>query len=190
MIRGYFIKWGVSVSKLNIKKLDKSYKGKKVIFKYQSEYYYDIVYREIDGGFQYNLVKKTFEEPRKKEFVSVLLEDWLENPVLFGAEYNGKIVGFIELSHETWNNRLRVSNIYIEEKYRRKGIGTELMKYAINFAKQNKIRALVLETQSCNHPAISFYMKCGFSIIGFDLSCYSNEDVERREVRIEMGLNI
>lgn len=66
MIRGYFIKWGVSVSKLNIKKLDKSYKGKKVTFKYQSEYYYDIVYREIDGGFQYNLVKKHLKSQEKR----------------------------------------------------------------------------------------------------------------------------
>lgn len=126
----------------------------------------------------------------KKEFESILLEEWLEKPVLFGAEYDGKIVGFIELSHETRNNRLRVSNIYIDENYRKMGIGSELMKHAINFAKERKIRALVLETQSCNYPAISFYMKCGFSIIGFDLICYSNRDIEKKEVRIEMGYTI
>lgn len=176
--------------KLNIKKLDSSYKGKKVAFRYESDYYYDIVYGEVDGGFKYSLIKKPFEEPKKKESDSVLLEDWLENPVLFGAELDGNIVGFIELSHETWNNRLRISNIYVEEKYRREGIGTKLMKYAISFAKEKNIRALVLETQSCNYPAISFYMKCGFSIIGFDLNCYSNEDVEKKEVRIEMGLKV
>lgn len=178
------------MQKLNIKKLDDSYKGKKVIFRYESDYYYDIEYKEIEEGFQYSLVKKPFEEPKKKEFESILLEDWLENPTLFAAEYNGEIVGFIELSHETWNNRLRISNIHIEDSHRRKGIGAKLIEQAINFAKDKKIRALVLETQSCNYPAISFYMKCGFSIIGFDLTCYSNEDIEKREVRIEMALTL
>ena len=46
---------------------------------------------------------------------------------------------------------------------------------------------IVLETQSCNEAAIAFYRKNGFSIIGFDLYAYSNNDPERHEVRIEMG---
>lgn len=48
-------------------------------------------------------------------------------------------------------------------------------------------RMIVLETQSCNESAIAFYRKNGFSIIGFDLYSYSNNDPERHEVRIEMG---
>ena len=48
-------------------------------------------------------------------------------------------------------------------------------------------RMIVLETQSCNESAIAFYRKNGFSIIGFDLYAYSNNDPERHEVRIEMG---
>lgn len=46
---------------------------------------------------------------------------------------------------------------------------------------------VVLETQTCNTNAISFYKKNGFEIIGFDLYAYSNEDLDRHEVRIEMG---
>lgn len=48
-------------------------------------------------------------------------------------------------------------------------------------------RMIVLEIQSCNESAIAFYRKNGFSIIGFDLYSYSNKDLERHEVRIEMG---
>lgn len=47
-------------------------------------------------------------------------------------------------------------------------------------------RMIVLEIQSCNESAIAFYRKNGFSII-FDLYSYSNKDLERHEVRIEMG---
>ena len=48
-------------------------------------------------------------------------------------------------------------------------------------------RMLVLETQTCNENAIAFYRKNGFSVIGFDLYAYTNDDPGRREVRLEMG---
>mgnify|MGYP002516061231 FL=1 len=46
---------------------------------------------------------------------------------------------------------------------------------------------IVLETQTCNEAAIKFYRKCGYSVIGFDMYAYTNDDPERKEVRIEMG---
>ena len=45
----------------------------------------------------------------------------------------------------------------------------------------------MLETQSCNDPAIRFYRKHGFALIGFDLTAYSETDVEKREVRLEFA---
>lgn len=54
-------------------------------------------------------------------------------------------------------------------------------------AESTSARMIVLEIQSCNENAIAFYRKNGFSIIGFDLYSYSNNDPERHEVRIEMG---
>ena len=44
-----------------------------------------------------------------------------------------------------------------------------------------------LETQSCNTNAIGFYLHQGFELIGFDKCCYTNKDIERREVRINLG---
>ena len=49
-------------------------------------------------------------------------------------------------------------------------------------------RALVLETQSCNTDAIAFYLHEGLSLIGLDTCCYSNEDIPRGEVRLELGM--
>ena len=50
-----------------------------------------------------------------------------------------------------------------------------------------KRRAIILETQSCNTAAISFYEHEGFRLIGFDSCCYSNNDISKKEVRIDMG---
>ncbi len=44
-----------------------------------------------------------------------------------------------------------------------------------------------LETQSCNANAIGFYLHEGFTLIGLDTICYSNRDLTRDQVRLELG---
>ena len=63
-----------------------------------------------------------------------------------------------------------------------------MMAVAKEQARLERRRALILETQSCNVGAISFYLQEGFSLIGFDSCCYSNRDPERREVRLDLGI--
>ena len=65
--------------------------------------------------------------------------------------------------------------------------GALLMQAIQRAAEAAGARMIVLETQTCNENAIAFYKRNGFSIIGFDLYSYSNDDPERHEVRIEMG---
>ena len=61
------------------------------------------------------------------------------------------------------------------------------MEKAKSIAAAKDCRAIMLETQSCNTNAIGFYLHEGFTLIGFDLCCYSNRDADRKEVRIELG---
>ena len=61
------------------------------------------------------------------------------------------------------------------------------MNKAKEIAKEQNRRAIILETQSCNVRAIAFYRSQGFHLIGFDSCCYTNRDVERREIRFNMG---
>jgi len=78
----------------------------------------------------------------------------------------------------------------VKEGFRRKGIGTLLVDYAVKFSKKRGARMLVVETQSCNVPAVNLYLKNGFELVGFDVAAYSNEDIKRKEVRLEFGLKI
>ena len=64
------------------------------------------------------------------------------------------------------------------------------MKFILAEANKSGARMVVLETQTCNENAIAFYKKMGFSIIGFDLYAYTNNDMEKHEVRIEMGKRV
>jgi ribosomal protein S18 acetylase RimI-like enzyme len=174
--------------KMRIELLDSEvYKGKQIPFIYRTDHYFDIMAVRGTNGDSFTFVEKKFETEIEKRFTDTLLEDWLENPKLFGAFEGDTVIGYLELSHEKWNNRMRVSNIWVETARRGQGIGKKLMAVAEQTAIEAKARMLILETQSCNYNAICFYRSCGMSIIGFDLFAYSNDDIDKKEVRIEMG---
>lgn len=172
---------------MNIIQMDDSCRGKQLLFRYRTEYYYDVAFQEREDGFAIQLQRRAFPVPVEKSFTDTLLEPWLEEPRAFAAMEDGREIGYLELSHERWNNRMRISNLWVAEGRRRNGVGAALMKQAADEACRAGVRALVLETQSCNHPAICFYRKMGFSLIGCDLTAYSQTDVEKKEVRLEFA---
>ena len=129
-----------------------------------------------------------FEAPEEISFDDTFYGEWLEDPIAYGAFEGERLIGFVEGSMETWNNRFRISNICVfEDAARGSGVGTQLMAAIQQEAATRRARMIILETQTCNENAIAFYKKNGFDIIGFDLYSYSNTDPERHEVRIEMG---
>lgn len=161
-----------------------AYAGKTFTARYQTGGYYDI--RAAESGFQIAYVP--FGAPVERAFDDTFFDEWLEDPVAFGAFEGETLVGFAEGSPEGWNHRFRISNLCVFDRAKRgSGLGTLLMARITEAARALGARMAVLETQSCNEAAIAFYKKNGFSIIGFDLYAYSNADPERHEVRIEMG---
>ena len=48
----------------------------------------------------------------------------------------------------------------------------------------------MLETQTNKDTAIKFYLNFGFKLIGLDIAAYSNEDIEKKEIRLELGLKL
>lgn len=150
---------------------------------YKTKRYYDVCLQ--DRGFQ--LVLKEFDQPVEKRWSDALFGAWLEAPVAFGAFEGNTLLGFAEGSRESWHNLFRVSNLFVYEAYRGQGIGEALLRYLLQYAQsQNTDRGIILETQTCNFAAISLYEKLGFRLCRIDLKEYTNEDVEKREVRIDL----
>lgn len=157
---------------------------------YATSEYYDVsISRRVDG-WKIELVLKPFGKTLEKEYKGRLFEDHVEEARVFAAMLGGKQVGWIELGYDRWNNRMRVWEFLVDEGCRRRGIGTSLMRRAVEVAKERGARMLVLETQTCIGPAIDFYLQFGFELIGLDTAAYSNEDIEKKEVRLELGLRL
>ena len=162
----------------------------KLKFRYSTKEYYAVtVFRKKDG-WEIQLVLEAVPKQIEKRFEGGLFQDFVDEPRGFAAELEDKQVGWIELGFQEWNNRMCIWELLVEEGFRRKGIGTLLVDHAVELSKKRGARMLVVETQSCNVPAVNFYLKHGFELIGFDIAAYSNEDIERKEVRLEFGLKI
>ena len=111
----------------------------------------------------------------------------LDYTLSFGAFYHNRLIGVVEGSLESWNNRFRIANLLVWDDFRNQGIGKTLIQKAEEAAKNSNARMLVLETQTCNRKAVDFYLAMGFRPIGFDLFCYTNSDPDSGEVRLEMA---
>ena len=171
---------------IEIRPLDKAeYSGYQFTVRYVTDRYYDVVM--LEEGFRLEL--KRFDKPVQKGFSDSLFSDWLEAPFAFGAFDGDKLVGFVEGSGEAWHNLFRISNVFIAEEYRRKGVAASLMNRMVEHARsENTWRGVILETQTCNHPAICMYKKLGFRLTRIDINEYTNDDVANMEVRIDLIL--
>ncbi|MFX0093076.1 MAG: GNAT family N-acetyltransferase [Candidatus Hodarchaeota archaeon] len=164
--------------------------NKKMLFHYTSEYYYGLILtkKTNNKGWIFDWTRKKFPLVFEKNVEEVLFEDYKTN-----AEYYVSIneeneeIGILVIAKQDWNKVTRIWDIYVSSRYQRTGIGTQLMDFAEERAKAWECRALVLECQSSNDPAIQFYLKNGFDLTGFDLISYSNEDIKKHEVRFEMS---
>lgn len=166
------------------------WQGYKLPFHYLSHNHYDVEISASEGGFHVSFIKKPFDKPfeHMPDDTDKLFQPYWDDVKAWGIVEDGRLLAAIETTAEGWSNRLRVTELWIDDAYRRQGIGTALMKIAMQRAKDEKRRALMLETQSRNENAIAFYLAYGFTLIGFDTCAYRNNDLERKEVRIEMGI--
>jgi len=166
------------------------WQGHPLTYRYVSHAYYDVeVVREGDD-FRASFVKKKFDAPFEKVpgDSSKLFQPYFDDVKAWGVAEGGRLAAAIETA--VLGNRLRVTNLWVDGACRRAGIGKALMDIAAGRAREEKRRALVLETQSCNEGAIAFYLAYGFTLIGFDACAYRNDDLSRKEVRLELGMEL
>ena len=163
------------------------WQGHALPFGYRTEACYDVRIEQDPSGFTISMERKPFDAPVEQRFSDALYADWWPEACAWGVEKGGKLVAAIETCPETWSNRLRVTELWVDTAYRRQGIGHALMDVAREQARLERRRAIILKTQSRNVPAIDFYLHEGFTLIGMDVCCYSNNDLENKDVRLEFG---
>ncbi len=99
------------------------------------------------------------------------IEELINNNKIIGYYDNNNLVGI--LIYEQLYEIIDLLYIVVEPIYRRRNIGTELIKYLIENSTFEKI---MLEVKCDNKNAIKLYKKFNFKIINIREKYYDNQD--------------
>ncbi len=120
-------------------------------------------HHEFCTRLEYNL-DWTYSEAGLKYFQKRVTSD---SAIVLVAEVEGNVVGYILAFINSYTFRkvnpiAEVENMFIDEEYRRSGIGSKLMAELKKIAKERGVRRLKVEAVAQNAKAINFYRSCGF----------------------------
>jgi len=173
---------------IDIRRLDpEDLVEKAIVFQYDSPGHFRVSIAERDNGWTIDLTRQVFPEKFHKRETEQLVTKYKGSSEIYGAFVEGREAGLIQLEYQEWNRSVRVWDIDVALEFRRKGIGKALMDLCKARSLELGARRIVLETQTSNLRAIEFYKAMGFQLVGLDASNYSNDDVDKCEVRLEMS---
>lgn len=123
-------------------------------------------------------LEKRNGEPTKEDLRALFaLKNPNEKCFFFVAEENDRIVGYSRIHFYRWNNSAYVITVLVDSRYRRRGVGTALLKAMEAFSKKNKARVIMFDTAIDNTPALQLYFKNGYRICGCNDKIYHNGKV-------------
>lgn len=135
----------------------------------QKEGRFDVSFREIRLPRSMRV-----EYPRISEEI---IDSFRKRDVVMAGHLNGEFAGFISILIHTGASLAQITDVVVNRRYRRRGVGSMLIRSAQNWARQNKLEKLQLEMQSKNFPAIELANKLGFEFCGYNDRYYKNQDI-------------
>lgn len=121
---------------------------------------------DLIGGFRDFLERR---HPEDEEIRRSLYRMLGSNEADFFVAVDGtsKAVGFIQqrYRYSLWIDGLEATleDLFVSPEGRRQGVGTKLVQFAIDQARAKECKAIRLDTNESNHPAMELYDKFGFS---------------------------
>jgi len=123
-----------------------------------------------------NIILRRFEERDEDGIRSIYPEFFEDNPQLRSeegfivAEMDGQIVGFYVITtHSTypwWDRNVKswceIIELHVYNKFYRRGIGTQLVQNALDYARSKGVENIYVMTGEDNVKARGLYEKCGF----------------------------
>lgn len=132
-----------------------------------------------------NPISKAYDSGRVGDIISSYGEDVRPEKLRFLAAFVGDEAAALAIWQlVAWNDTLWLMDIRTREAERRRRLGTGLLDRLKEVARDEKLRGIMVETQTNNYGAVRFYRKQAFQIAGFNDHLYTNEDVARNDVAL------
>jgi len=106
-----------------------------------------------------------------------LVDHWTEKLEMLIAEEEETPLGYVTLLSGPAEDSLWISDLAVDLRTRRMGIGTALVNSAAAWGSERGFSRLFLEMQSKNYPAICLARKTGFAFTGYSDQHYPEEEI-------------
>jgi len=132
---------------------------------------------ENDFGAIFELIKEFSLFIKTPEKVTLTLDQLLKDKDDFNclvAIDNEKIIGYAAYfyAYYSWSGKsLYIDDLFVIEDYRGRHVGTMLIRFLANLAKQENCKKMKWQVSNWNKPAIAFYKNLGAEIDGVEQNC-------------------
>lgn len=114
--------------------------------------------------------KECFSKPWSEKAIKAVINDDLSHFIV--AKIGNEVVGYGGMYSVMGEGY--IYNIAVKRKYRKFGIGTNIVNELVNYSKIKSLNFLSLEVRKSNTPAINLYSNCGFEKVGNRKNFYTN----------------
>ena len=106
-----------------------------------------------------------------------LVDDWTDRTVLLMAAIGDEPAGYLSLMQGPADGSGWITDLVVNLRHRRQGVGTKLLKAAVTWSRERDILKLFIEMQSKNYPGIRLAQQTGFAFAGFSDMYYPDQDI-------------
>lgn len=117
------------------------------------------------------------------DYVTHIYDPRLAEPRVWTLlDHTGERVGYVELAQEHDGRIMRITNLMVEDEYRRRGYGSLLLSKARTHAKTVRSESLRAYVSGINVGAVRFLLRQGMTLIGFSML--------ENELMLELGMKV
>lgn len=147
---------------------------------YETDYVWQMETTRANG-----VVGVTFRETRLPRAMRVAVtparglvaEHFERGECFLVAEERGSVRGYLEATAEPARQVAWINHLTIVPEQRRQGVGSTLVRPALDWARGQGLTTVLAETSTKNHPAIALFQKHGFTFCGYNERYHSNRDI-------------
>ena len=112
-----------------------------------------------------------------------LLRCWQRGDCVLSARRQHTVVGFLHMIPDTPSKVGYIHRHVVDPEYRGQGIGSILLTHALKWARDHKLRSIVVSLNTKNHPASAFYLDRGFVFSGFSEETHGDRRIQLQFAR-------
>jgi ribosomal protein S18 acetylase RimI-like enzyme len=106
-----------------------------------------------------------------------LADEWKSRSAVFSALVGTEPIGYLALVQSVPESIIRITDLVVEPRQRRQGVGSALFAAAQKWAAERDHRRIMFEMPSKNLPAIRLAQKHGCEFCGYNDHYYLSQDV-------------